>query len=428
MRRSVAVASAIASGAQSVASTRPPASAAAMLGRPTPQPSSSVRAPRSVRTATTRASASALGHNSAQYGRYSVLLERPLVKQRLAVAGAQHRQLAPASPTVSSRRPASRQPRMATSEPQDAVTASTSRAGRRLAVHRLARAVRQVTRAHLGTTEETVRRRPASSATAERRGAGAANRDRAERRTRGDRHHAPVLRARRAARQRASQSAGYTVVLVTSGTTARGRSRRCAPAPSTAAAVSVDPPAGAAELVILIETTRGAAVGAARRRGRHRRRDRRTCSASGTSGSAAWLRRAGAHLRAASRAERQLVGAPAGTVRAEFDLRGGRGRGDADRLGRHGVFLRRRHPRRRGLPRRARARPRSRGRLGRRLRRPRLRARARAPDTTVSADAERLGAIAFEALARDLAGDPPPAERVLGVALRVRESTGPPSR
>jgi DNA-binding LacI/PurR family transcriptional regulator len=48
------------------------------------------------------------------------------------------------------------------------------------------------------------------------------------------------------------------------------------------------------------------------------------------------------------------------------------------------------------------------------------------PLTTVAADAEGLGAAAFEALRRDLAGDPPPEEQVLPVTLRVRESTAPP--
>jgi DNA-binding LacI/PurR family transcriptional regulator len=48
------------------------------------------------------------------------------------------------------------------------------------------------------------------------------------------------------------------------------------------------------------------------------------------------------------------------------------------------------------------------------------------PLTTVAADAEALGAAAFEALARDLAGDRPPSEQVLPVALCVRESTAPP--
>jgi DNA-binding LacI/PurR family transcriptional regulator len=48
------------------------------------------------------------------------------------------------------------------------------------------------------------------------------------------------------------------------------------------------------------------------------------------------------------------------------------------------------------------------------------------PLTTVAADAEGLGAAAFEALARDLAGDPPPPEQVLPVVLRIRESTGAP--
>jgi DNA-binding LacI/PurR family transcriptional regulator len=48
------------------------------------------------------------------------------------------------------------------------------------------------------------------------------------------------------------------------------------------------------------------------------------------------------------------------------------------------------------------------------------------PLTTVVADAEGLGAAAFEALARDLSGDSPPDEQVLPVTLRVRESTAPP--
>ncbi|MBE2320875.1 LacI family DNA-binding transcriptional regulator [Solirubrobacter sp. CPCC 204708] len=48
------------------------------------------------------------------------------------------------------------------------------------------------------------------------------------------------------------------------------------------------------------------------------------------------------------------------------------------------------------------------------------------PLTTVAVDAEGLGAIAFEALARDLAGDRPPDEQVMPVALKVRESTAPP--
>jgi DNA-binding LacI/PurR family transcriptional regulator len=48
------------------------------------------------------------------------------------------------------------------------------------------------------------------------------------------------------------------------------------------------------------------------------------------------------------------------------------------------------------------------------------------PLTTVAVDAEGLGALAFEALARVLAGDPPPDEQVMPVALTVRESTAPP--
>jgi DNA-binding LacI/PurR family transcriptional regulator len=48
------------------------------------------------------------------------------------------------------------------------------------------------------------------------------------------------------------------------------------------------------------------------------------------------------------------------------------------------------------------------------------------PLTTVAVDAEGLGALAFETLARVLAGDPPPDEQVMPVALKVRESTAPP--
>ncbi len=48
------------------------------------------------------------------------------------------------------------------------------------------------------------------------------------------------------------------------------------------------------------------------------------------------------------------------------------------------------------------------------------------PLTTVAADAEGLGAAAFETLADDLAGGAPPAEQVLPVRLTVRESTAPP--
>ena len=48
------------------------------------------------------------------------------------------------------------------------------------------------------------------------------------------------------------------------------------------------------------------------------------------------------------------------------------------------------------------------------------------PLTTVAIDAEELGAVAFSALAQDLAGDPPPDEQVMPVSLTVRESTAPP--
>jgi DNA-binding LacI/PurR family transcriptional regulator len=48
------------------------------------------------------------------------------------------------------------------------------------------------------------------------------------------------------------------------------------------------------------------------------------------------------------------------------------------------------------------------------------------PLTTVTIDAEALGAAAFQALVEDLAGMPPPAEQVLPVRLTVRESTAPP--
>ena len=48
------------------------------------------------------------------------------------------------------------------------------------------------------------------------------------------------------------------------------------------------------------------------------------------------------------------------------------------------------------------------------------------PLTTVAVDAEGLGAAAFEALARDLAGETVEPERVMPVRLQVRESTAPP--
>jgi len=48
------------------------------------------------------------------------------------------------------------------------------------------------------------------------------------------------------------------------------------------------------------------------------------------------------------------------------------------------------------------------------------------PLTTVAVDAEGLGALAFSALASDLAGEPVPAEQVMPVSLLVRESTAPP--
>ena len=65
-RSALAAVARTASGDQSVASTCPPASAAAMLGSPRPQPSSSVGLPRSERIETSCASATALAHSSAQ--------------------------------------------------------------------------------------------------------------------------------------------------------------------------------------------------------------------------------------------------------------------------------------------------------------------------------------------------------------------------
>jgi DNA-binding LacI/PurR family transcriptional regulator len=49
------------------------------------------------------------------------------------------------------------------------------------------------------------------------------------------------------------------------------------------------------------------------------------------------------------------------------------------------------------------------------------------PLTTVGVDAEHLGAAAFEALAKDLAGEPVAPEQIIPVELLVRESTAPPS-
>ena len=66
LRRAFSVATATACADQSVASTRPPASAAAIDGSASPQPSSSTRAPRSERPCIARASASPLGHSSTQ--------------------------------------------------------------------------------------------------------------------------------------------------------------------------------------------------------------------------------------------------------------------------------------------------------------------------------------------------------------------------
>jgi DNA-binding LacI/PurR family transcriptional regulator len=48
------------------------------------------------------------------------------------------------------------------------------------------------------------------------------------------------------------------------------------------------------------------------------------------------------------------------------------------------------------------------------------------PLTTVAIDAERLGGLAFEALAHDLAGERVDREQVMPVSLTVRESTAPP--
>ena len=82
---------ATASGDQSVASTRPPASAAAIAGSPSPQPSSITRRPVSGRRAMTRASARELGHSSAQYGQELLVRERLLAQQRLAVTRSEQR-------------------------------------------------------------------------------------------------------------------------------------------------------------------------------------------------------------------------------------------------------------------------------------------------------------------------------------------------
>ena len=66
LRSALVASSSIADVDQSVASTRPPASAAATLGSPSPQPSSRTVAPLSERVAMARASATPLGHSSAQ--------------------------------------------------------------------------------------------------------------------------------------------------------------------------------------------------------------------------------------------------------------------------------------------------------------------------------------------------------------------------
>jgi DNA-binding LacI/PurR family transcriptional regulator len=48
--------------------------------------------------------------------------------------------------------------------------------------------------------------------------------------------------------------------------------------------------------------------------------------------------------------------------------------------------------------------------------------------TTVTADAARLGALAFETLAARMAGRRVPRVQLLPVELTVRGSTGPPQR
>jgi LacI family transcriptional regulator len=50
------------------------------------------------------------------------------------------------------------------------------------------------------------------------------------------------------------------------------------------------------------------------------------------------------------------------------------------------------------------------------------------PLTTVAADAAELGALAFETLAKHMAGERVPRVRTLPVTLTIRGSTGPPRK
>ena len=75
-----------------------------MLGSPSPQPSSSVRAPRSARPAIARASASALGHSSAQYGRNSSRSNASSSSSASLSRGRSSRRSRPSTATTSSTR------------------------------------------------------------------------------------------------------------------------------------------------------------------------------------------------------------------------------------------------------------------------------------------------------------------------------------
>ena len=128
------------------------------------------------------------------------------------------------------------------------------------------------------------------------------------------------------------------------------------------------------------------------------------------------------------RMRERLGHAPPSVARAVHVRGRGRGGRPAARPGRlHRDLLRRRHPRRRRLPRRARTRDRASPRDLSVVGFDDLDfARVLAPPlTTVAIDAEGLGAAAFEALARDLAGETVEREQVMPVRLEVRESTAP---
>ena len=251
-----------------------------MLGSPRPQPSSSVRAPRSARPASARASASELGHSSAQYGQELLVLERLLVEQRVAVARAQQPQVAAVERDHLLDQVFTRRSDMVVSVHRlDRIPesrASTSRAARACR-SRPSRWCCPGSRAGASPRRPRPRcgGRPRSWATGPTWRRARCARARPDRRPRGHRRHAPVLRAGPARR------AGGGVARRLRGRAGRRRqrprpragvrSRRCAPGRSTASCSS---PSSRPRGRRARRGDRGVAAGHAVRALRHRARDR----------------------------------------------------------------------------------------------------------------------------------------------------------